>query len=151
MSRREYPDYPRVGIGAIVVKDGKVLLVKRGAAPSQNLWAVPGGLLELGETLQEAAERETFEETGVRIRAGRPVYAFDFMERDQAGRLRFHYVIVDLEAAYLDGEIRAADDALDARWMSAEDCSKWPVSKNTLKILKALNVFASSPGPGGTP
>jgi ADP-ribose pyrophosphatase len=98
MSKREYPDRPVVGIGAVVVRDGKILLVQRGVAPSKGLWAIPGGALELGETLQQAAEREILEETGVTIRAREPVYAFDFFERDGAGRIRFHFVIVDVAA-----------------------------------------------------
>ncbi len=142
MSKREYPDHPRVGIGAIVIKDGKVLLIKRAAQPNQNLWAIPGGMLELGETLQAGAEREIFEETSVRIKAGKPIYTFDFLERDQEGRLHFHYVIVDMEATYLEGEIKAADDALDVRWVSPEECRILPVSKTTLKILGDLSFIS---------
>lgn len=138
MSRREYPDYPRIGVGAIVMKDRRVLLIKRGTPPSQNLWAIPGGLLELGETLQEGAEREIFEETGVRIRAGKPVYTLDFLHRDPDGMIRYHYVIVDMEATYLSGEIRADDDALDVRWLTAEECQTLPISKKTLELLRDL-------------
>ena len=79
MSKREYPEVPRVGVGAIVIKDGKVLLVKRAAPPNKNMWAIPGGMLELGETIQEGAEREIFEETNIRIRAGKPIFTFDLL------------------------------------------------------------------------
>ena len=72
-SKNEYPDNPRVAVGAIVFKNNKVLLVRRAQAPSQDLWAIPGGRVEIGETLQEAAEREIFEETGITIRAQEPV------------------------------------------------------------------------------
>ena len=112
MSRREYPDRPVVGVGAVVVHEGRVLLVKRGAAPSRGLWAVPGGALELGETLQQGAEREILEETGVAIRAREPICAFDFFERDGDGRIRFHFVIVDVAADYIRGDVKGADDAL---------------------------------------
>ncbi|MDQ5988163.1 MAG: Bifunctional NMN adenylyltransferase/Nudix hydrolase [Syntrophus sp. SKADARSKE-3] len=139
MSKREYPDFPRVGVGAIVIKEGKVLMIKRAAKPNQNLWAIPGGMLELGETLQEGAEREIFEETGIRIKAGKPIYTFDFMEYDTDGQIHFHYIIIDVEATYLGGEITPADDALDACWMSPEDCLCRPLSKNTLKILQDLH------------
>ena len=74
MASREYPDNPRVGVGAVVLREGRVLLVRRGAAPANGLWAIPGGALELGETLQEGAEREILEETGILIRAGDPVF-----------------------------------------------------------------------------
>lgn len=138
MSRREYPDRPIVGIGAVVVHEGRVLLVRRGAAPSRGLWAVPGGSLELGETLQQGAEREILEETGVTIRARDPIYAFDFFERDGDGRIRFHFVIVDLAADYIRGNAKGADDALEARWLAPEDLEGLPVSKNTLKLLRAV-------------
>ncbi len=105
------PRSARVGVGAIVIRKGRVLLVQRGIEPSRGLWAIPGGSLELGETIQEGAEREILEETGIVIRAGDPVHTFDFFERDQAGRIRFHYVIVDVTAEYVSGDVRADDDA----------------------------------------
>jgi len=143
MSRREYPQWPIVGVGAIVIREGKVLLVKRAAAPSRGLWAIPGGSLELGETLQSGAEREILEETGIRIKAGAPVYAFDFLEYDKKNELQYHFVIVDMEAEYVAGEVQAADDALDAGWVSPEDLPGMPVSKNTLKILKARGFISA--------
>jgi ADP-ribose pyrophosphatase len=90
MSTREYPENPQVAVGAIVIKDGRVLLVKRSQPPSKGLWAIPGGRVELGETLKEAAEREIIEETGLTIRAGDPVYTFDVIERDDAGDCGFY-------------------------------------------------------------
>ncbi len=137
MSKREYPDRPVVGIGAVVIRDGKVLLIRRGVAPGKGLWAVPGGSLELGETLQQGAEREILEETGITIRAREPIYAFDFFERDPDGRIRFHFVIVDLAADYIRGDVKGADDALEARWLAPGDLDHLPVSKNTLKLLRA--------------
>jgi 8-oxo-dGTP diphosphatase len=137
MSKREYPDRPVVGIGAVVIRDGKVLLIRRGVAPGRGLWAVPGGSLELGETLQQGAEREILEETGITIRAREPIYAFDFFERAPDGRIRFHFVIVDLAADYIRGDVKGADDALEARWLAPGDLDHLPVSKNTLKLLQA--------------
>ncbi|MCX5854565.1 MAG: NUDIX hydrolase [Deltaproteobacteria bacterium] len=138
MSKREYPDQPIVGVGAVVLKDGKVLLVKRGIAPSKGLWAIPGGSLKLGETLQEGAEREILEETGVVVKAGKPFYSFDFFERDDDGRIRFHYVVVDMMADYISGDVQGADDALEARWVSPEELNDLVVSKNTLNILESM-------------
>jgi len=138
MSRREYPDRPVVGVGAVVIRDGKILLVKRGVAPSKGLWAIPGGSLELGETLQQAAEREILEETGVTIRAREPIYAFDFFERNEDGRIRFHFVIVDVAADYISGDVKGADDALDARWLAPADLDPLPVSQNTIRLLQAI-------------
>lgn len=142
MSKREYPENPVVGVGAVVIKDGKVLLVKRGVDPKKGLWAIPGGSLKLGETLQEGAEREIMEETGITIRAKEPVYSFDFFERDGDGRVRFHYVIVDMMADYIGGEVQGADDALEARWVSPDELKYLEVSRNTLKILDSLKIFS---------
>jgi len=136
--KREYPDYPRVGVGAIVIEKERVLLVRRGIPPSLGLWAIPGGSVEIGETLKEAAEREILEETGVRVEADRPVYSFDFIERDENGEIRFHYVIVDLMARYAGGEVRAADDAADAKWLTWKEIESLPVSPNTLRVLRAV-------------
>lgn len=133
-----YPVEPRVGVGAITFKDGKVLLVKRGIEPSRGLWAIPGGTLKLGETLQECAAREILEETGITINVGDCVYVFDFIERDDQRKIKFHYVIVDFAADYLSGEAKGADDAEDARWFSPEDLEAVPVAVNTTHALKSL-------------
>ncbi len=133
-----YPVEPRVGVGAITIKDGSVLLVKRGIEPSCGLWAIPGGTLKLGETLQECAAREILEETGVRIRVGSCVYVFDFIERDDQRKIKFHYVIVDFAADYLSGEATGADDAVDARWFSPDDLKTFPVAANTINALTSL-------------
>jgi len=131
-----YPDHPRVAVGAVVFKDHRVLLVRRGQPPAQGLWAIPGGSVLLGETLQQAAEREILEETGLYITAGQPVLTFDVVERDDAGRIRFHYVIVDLDARYDRGELRAGDDALEARWVAPAEIDGMPVNATTLRLLK---------------
>ena len=131
-----YPKMPQVAVGAIVFKDKKVLLVRRGKPPSENMWAIPGGSVEIGETLQHAAEREIFEETGITINALDPVYTFDFIDRDGNGQIRFHYIIIDLMADYVEGTPRAGDDAVDARWIAPQDLKLLEVSKPTIKLLK---------------
>ena len=131
-----YPNLPVVAVGAIVFDDNRVLLVRRGQPPSQDLWAIPGGRVQLGETLQEAAEREILEETGIRIKAREPVYTFDYIERDGASCPRFHYVIVDLIADCVGGELRAGDDAADVRWVSEAELDDLKVSSKTVHLLK---------------
>lgn len=130
-----YPPVPRVAVGAVVMKAGSVLLVKRGKAPSDGKWAIPGGSVELGETLQQAAEREILEETGLRVRAGRPVYTFDFIERDERGDVRFHYVIIDLEAEYLGGEPQPGDDADQAAWIPFAELDRLDMNTTTRDLL----------------
>ena len=143
MSKREYPDSPRVGVGVIVIKDNKILLIKRGVAPSKGLWAIPGGSVELGETLQETAEREIMEETGLTIRAGKPVYVFAFIERDDAGRIRFHFTVVDIMADYISGTLNAADDALEARWVSHKELMNLSITPSTSKLLKEMDFYTN--------
>ena len=132
-----YPAQPRVAVGAIVFKDDKVLLVRRGKPPAEDLWAIPGGRVEIGETLQQAAEREILEETGIIIRALEPVFTFDVIDRDVDGRARFHYVIVDLTADYIRGDPRAGDDASAACWVSPHELVHLKVSPTTRRLLKA--------------
>lgn len=142
MSNREYPDLPRVGVGAVVLRENRVLLVRRGAAPARGLWAIPGGGLRLGENLQEGAEREILEETGIVIRAGAPVFTCDSFEKDEDGRVRFHYVVVDVTADYVSGEVKGADDALEARWVSPGEIRDLPVTKTTLKLLRQIGFIS---------
>ena len=135
----EYPDMPRVAVGAVVIRGGRVLLVRRGKPPARGLWAIPGGSVRLGETLQQAAEREIREETGVTVRAGAPVLTFESIRRDAHGRVRFHYVIVDLAAAWVSGEPVPSDDADDARWFSAAEVAAEPdMVPKTRELLQTL-------------
>ena len=143
VEKSEYPNSPRVAVGAIVFKDHKVLLVRRGKPPAENLWAIPGGRVEVGETLQEATEREILEETGVTIRALEPVYTFDVIDQDARGRTRFHYVIIDLTADYVRGEPRAGDDASAARWVSSDELAALKVSSKTRQLLKTQFDFGN--------
>ena len=131
-----YPQHPRPAVGAVVFKGDRILLVKRGQPPAQGQWAIPGGNIQLGESLQAAAQREILEETGITIKASKPVYTFDAIIEDDDGRIRFHYVIVDLLAEYVKGELRPGDDAADARWVAADELPALNVSAPTLKLLR---------------
>jgi 8-oxo-dGTP diphosphatase len=133
-----YPNRPLVAVGAVVFKEDKVLLVLRAKPPAENRWTIPGGSVELGETLQEAAEREIWEETGLTIKAGEPVYTFDVIKRDPKGAILFHYVIVDLAADYVCGDLRPGDDATDVCWASSGDIKTLKVSAATHKLLKQI-------------
>jgi ADP-ribose pyrophosphatase len=131
-----YPDHPRLAVGAIVFHKEKILLVQRGGRPAKGQWAIPGGNVKLGETLQTAAQREILEETGIIIKANEPVLTFDVIVKDADGRIQFHYVIVDLAADYIRGQPRPGDDATDVRWVAADELSALDVSPSTLNLLK---------------
>lgn len=124
-------------------KEGRVLLVRRGHPPAMGQWAIPGGNVKLGETLQQAAEREILEETGIVIAAGEPVYTFEIIDRDEDGKVRFHYVIVDLIADYVRGHPRAGDDAAAVRWVAAPELSRLGVNRRTLELLATRFHFKS--------
>jgi 8-oxo-dGTP diphosphatase len=131
-----YPECPVVAVGAVVFNEERVLLVRRGQPPSCDLWAIPGGKVRLGETLQTAAEREILEETGLTVCARQPVYTFDIIEQDAQGRIRFHYVIVDLIADYVAGTISAGDDAREVRWIGPDEIRRLEVSPQTVDLLQ---------------
>ncbi len=134
--------FPQVAVGAVVFRGGAVLLVKRAHMPGKGLWAIPGGRVEAGETLADAARREILEETGIVIDPGDPIYAFDYIERGHNGSLRFHYVIVDLWAAYVSGEPTGGDDAVEARFMTPAEIACERLSRTTLDLLKRLGFAA---------
>jgi len=135
-----YPDAPRVAVGALVVHQNKVLLILRGKAPAKGIWAVPGGSVNIGETLQAAAEREVLEETGLQINAGEVIYSFEKIQHDKAGQVKYHYVILDLEAKPLDPVqiLTPADDAIEAGWFTLADLDRLnlPVSETTRTLLQ---------------
>lgn len=140
-----YPVRPVLAVGAVVMRKSKVLLVRRAQPPNAGLWAIPGGAIELGESLQGAAERELREETSIIIRAGEPIYTFDFIDRDANGQVRYHYVIIDVVGQYLGGEPKARSDALEARWISATDLEALRVSEHTLALLHRQLEFGKRP------
>ena len=141
MPDSRYPDSPRVAVGAVVIRDGAVLLVRRAKPPSEGLWAIPGGSVELGETLQQAAERELLEETSVRARAGKPCFVFDAVHRDAKGQVRFHYVVVDLRAEFVSGDPTPGGDVLEARWVRPGELEAMAVSERTLDLLREASDF----------
>lgn len=133
---REYPDRPLVGAGAVIVRDGRVALARRGAQPRRGEWSIPGGLVELGETLRRAAEREALEETGLNVTVGEVLEVFESLERDGEGRVLYHYVVVDFECRYVSGELRAGGDATEARWAAEEQLGALGVSEAATKVIR---------------
>lgn len=129
---------PQVGVGAVVVHEGRVLLVLRDRPPTAGQWAIPGGKQHWGETLQQAAEREILEETGITIRAGEPVHTCEHIERDAGGAVPYHYVIIDLAGEYLGGELCAGDDAREARWVPVAELAQLPLNATSRTALAHL-------------
>ena len=140
MSRRDYPERPLVGAGAVIVRGNQVVLVKRGRPPLAGEWSIPGGVVKLGETLRQAAEREAREETGLEIEAGEVLEVFESITPDAAGKTCYHYVIVDFLCRVKSGELRAGGDALEAKWCRAEELAEQRVSEAVSKVIrKALS------------
>src|SRR5690242_1747765 len=118
--RRRYPEHPLLGVGALIFtrsgKRGPIVLVERGHEPSKGLWSLPGGLVEAGETLEDAVRREVREETGLRVEPVRLFEVFERIVRDSSGRAEYHYVLVDYVCKVVGGELRAGDDVDNAVW-----------------------------------
>jgi ADP-ribose pyrophosphatase YjhB (NUDIX family) len=140
---REYPEHPIVGVAAIVLRGDQVLLVRRGREPAKGLWGLPGGMLELGETTAAGVRREVLEECGIEIEVGPLAGVFEPMQHDEAGRLRYHYVVLDYLATYVSGELRAADDADDARWVELDKLGHLPISVETKAMIKKAAALAA--------
>ncbi len=133
---REYPDKPIPGVGVVVRKDDQVLLIQRGKPPRQGEWGIPGGVLELGETWRAAAVREVREECGIEIALGKVVDVVDLVVHDGDERVQYHYAIVDFAAEYLGGDLRAASDVLDARWVSLDELSNYALPSMTQRVIR---------------
>jgi ADP-ribose pyrophosphatase len=144
----EYPENPQLAVGGVVIRDDRVLLVRRGKPPAYGEWAIPGGSVELGETLKEAVEREIREETGVTVRAGEVCYVFEAVKRDDAERIRYHYVIIDLMAEHLSGDPAPATDVTDAAWLGSAELEGRPVNTSTLALLRKLGFIGKSESKG---
>jgi 8-oxo-dGTP diphosphatase len=119
--KREYPESPLVGVGAVIVEKNRVLLIRRGTAPLLGEWSLPGGVLECGETLREAVAREAREETGLVVQTGEMLGVYERVIRDDDGRVRYHYVLIDFLCRPVGGDLKAGSDAADVRWFTREE------------------------------
>lgn len=135
---RKYPEQPGVGVGVVIVEDERILVVKRGKDPGAGTWAFPGGRLELGETLAEAAMREAREETNLEVEPGEVLAVMDFIEADEEGDVRFHYVLIDVSAERVGGTLRPGDDSVDARWVGREELDELPMAPRMAEMIRRL-------------
>lgn len=142
---REYPDRPFVGVGAVIVENGRVALIKRGHAPAAGEWSIPGGIMEVGETMRKAVVREAREETGLIVEPGELLGVFDRLLRDTDGRARYHYVLVDFLCTLIGGELKAGGDAAEAQWFTEEEVAKLSLPEDTAEVIRkgveCLTVF----------
>jgi 8-oxo-dGTP diphosphatase len=134
--KREYPDSPLVGVGAVIIEDGRVLLVKRGHPPLAGEWSIPGGVLELGETLRQAAVREAREETSLIVESADLLGVYDRVLRDDAGRTLYHFVLIDFLCRPVEGKAKAADDADEVRWFTREEAGKLGLPEDTAEVIR---------------
>lgn len=145
MKEREYPERPWVGVGALIFSEGRVLLVRRGHAPSLGDWSIPGGALEVGETLADGVKREVREETGLEVEPVTTVDVVDRIARDEAGRVQFHYVLVDYLCRVTGGTEACADDAVGLRWAAMDDLDE--VAPFTREVIAKAWKMAESYAP----
>jgi 8-oxo-dGTP diphosphatase len=134
--KREYPGAPVVGVGGVVIRDGRALLIKRGSAPLKDQWSIPGGTLELGESIQEGVRRELLEETGIEVRVGELIEVFDRIFRDDEGKIQYHFVIVDYLCEAISGEARAASDVTDVAWVNEEDLWNYKLTEAATRVIR---------------
>jgi 8-oxo-dGTP diphosphatase len=135
--RREYPEAPIVGVGAVVIEGNKVLLVRRGNEPLKGEWSLPGGALEIGETLQQGMVREVLEETGVTVAPAGIIEILDRIVKDEeSGRVRYHYVLIDFVCRVVSGTPRVGSDADEVRWVDRTALEEYQVAPVTVRVIE---------------
>ena len=135
--RREYPEAPIVGVGAVVINGTEVLLVRRGSEPLKGEWSLPGGALEIGETLQQGVVREVFEETGMTVTPAGVIEILDRIIKDEeSGRVRYHYVLIDFVCRVISGSPRVGSDADEVRWVDRAALEEYRVAPVTVRVIE---------------
>jgi 8-oxo-dGTP diphosphatase len=140
--RREYPERPIVGVGGVVISEGRALLIKRGYPPLEGQWSIPGGTLEVGETLTEGVQRELAEEAGLEVRVLELIEVFERIFHDEAGKIRYHFVILDYLCEMVSGEARAASDVVDVAWASEAELGKYMLTPTATRVIRKAFAMA---------
>jgi len=138
---REYPSHPLVGVGILIKNGEEYLLIRRAAEPDRGLWTIPGGLVEVGERVREAAVREAREETGLEVEVREVLDVIDKIVRDEEGRVKYHFIIVDFLAVPKGGRMRASSDALEARWVRREEFKRYPLTETFKLLLERVSLW----------
>jgi len=134
--QREFPETPLVGVGAIIIESARVVLVKRAHPPMQAEWSIPGGVLEVGELVREAAIREAREETGLTVEPGELLGVYDRVLRNADKRVQYHYVLIDFLCRRVAGDIAAASDAAEVRWFRPEELPGLKLAEDTIEVIR---------------
>jgi len=136
MSRRVYPAKPLVGVGATVFRNDQVLLIRRGNPPLYGDWSLPGGRVKEDEDLKKALRREVREECSIDIKVGDLITEFEYIERDEEERVKYHYVVFDFKARYVSGKLVRASDALEVRWVPLEQLKEFDLTDKVREVIE---------------
>jgi mutator protein MutT len=134
--RREYPERPIVGVGGVVIQNDRALLIRRGSAPLEGEWSIPGGMLEIGETILEGVQRELLEETAVEVRVLDLIEVFERVTRDDEGRLKYHFVILDYLCEAVRGEAQAGSDVTDVAWARETELNGYSLTPTATRVIQ---------------
>jgi mutator protein MutT len=149
--KRKYPDQPIIGVGGIIFYEDRVLLIKRGMEPSLGQWSIPGGAVCVGETLEEAVVREVLEETHLEVEVLTLAKVLERIFRDPAGRVVYHYVLVDFLCRWKAGELKSDSDAQDARFISLQDLLSFQIAPVTLEVIHRADRLRKNPETWNSP
>jgi 8-oxo-dGTP diphosphatase len=145
---RQYPERPIVGVGAVIVDEGKVLLVKRKYEPLKGQWSLPGGMVEIGETLETALAREMLEETGLGVDVGPVIEVFDRIMRDEDRRVRYHFVLIDYLCWPASGSLQAGSDVEEAVWANPATLGAYALTEKATSVIeRGLTLAREAPRP----
>jgi ADP-ribose pyrophosphatase YjhB (NUDIX family) len=144
--KRDYPDRPILGVGAVVVREGRALLVRRATEPLKGEWSVPGGVLELGEKLHDGVRREVLEETGLEVEPQQVLEVFDSIFADQHGRTQYHYVLIDYLCSVTSGEACAGSDVSEVKWVAEDELAALELRESIEWVLRKGLTTQRPPG-----
>lgn len=149
---REYPERPVVGVGGVIIAEGRTLLIRRGHPPLEGEWSIPGGTLEVGETVVEGVRRELEEETGIKVRVLDLIEVFERIFPDAQGSTKYHFVILDYLCEAAGGSARAGSDVTDVAWATEPELAKYSLTPTATRVIKkAFQMARERNGSGGRP
>jgi ADP-ribose pyrophosphatase YjhB (NUDIX family) len=134
--KRDYPERPIIGVGAVIVHGGRALLVRRNTEPLKGEWSVPGGVLELGEKLRDGVRREAVEETGLEVEPGEVLEVFDSIFTDEQGRTQYHYVLIDYLCRLIGGEAVAGSDVSEVQWVREDQLANLHLRNSIERVVR---------------